>query len=97
MLFHFRKNIGELFVVHLHAVVQIDGDHLIGKMVQLLFEGARFRQLIAKRFQTFIELGAFCALRRFDCVFGVGDLRSIALLLLVYVIGANAREEVGCT
>ncbi len=38
VLLHFRQHVLELRVVHLYAVVQVDGYHLVGQVMQLLFK-----------------------------------------------------------
>ena len=38
-LLYFSQNILENCIIHLHAVVQVDGDHLVGKVVNLFLIG----------------------------------------------------------
>ncbi len=94
-LFYLCQHILELGIVDLNTVVQVDLDHLIGQVMQLFLVGNGLGQLILELFDALGQRDLLTALGRSQRVLGVGDLRAIALLLLVHIVGANTRQQAG--
>ena len=54
-----RQHILELGVVHLHAIIEVDGNHLVDEMMDLLLVRMNFRRLVVQRLQLLRQLHAF--------------------------------------
>ena len=91
---YLRQHIGKQLVVVLHAIIKVDLDVLIGKMMDFLFVLLNLKSLLL---ELLLLLGQLHALRSpgvFDGVREVGKLGAITLLLLVNVVGTHPGKKV---
>ena len=89
------QNVSEFCVIHLYAVVKIKGDHLVGEVVDFFFIPLQLQRLIFELCNALVELDAFGRSGGGKAVLRHLDLRAVALLLLVDIIGAHACKQVG--
>lgn len=90
----FCQHILEFGIVYLDAVVQVDGDHLVGQMVDLFLVGAQLGVLLLQCFQLLIQLHPLGGGRRRDSGLQVGNSGAVAALLLVDIVGADAGDGI---
>ena len=92
--FYLRQHIGKQLVVVLHAIIKVDLDVLIGKMMDFLFVLLNLKSLFL---ELLLLLGQLHALRSsgvFDGIREMGELGTITLLLLMNVVGAHPGKKV---
>ena len=88
-LLDLRQHIPELRVIHLHAIIQINGDHLVGEVVNLFLVGAQLIGLRGDLRELLLQLHALGGRGGGDALFEVGDGSAVAALLLVDVVSAD--------
>lgn len=91
---YLRQHIGKQLVVVLHAIIKVDLDVLIGKMMDFLFVLLDFKSLFL---ELLLLLGQLHALRSpsvFNGIREVGKLGAITLLLFMNVVGAHPGKKV---
>ena len=88
------QHIRELSIIHLHAIVQINGNHLVGEVVDFFLV---LPQLVCLGLQSVQALGQLHALGGggvIQSLLHVGDGGAVAALHLVHIVGADAGDGV---
>ena len=89
-----RQHIGKQLVVVLHAVIEVDLDILIGKMMDFFFVLLNLKSLFLELFLLLGQLHALRSTGVFDGVREVSELGAVALLLLVNIVGTHPGKKV---
>lgn len=91
---YLRQHIGKQLVVVLHAVIEVDLDVLIGKMMDFFFVLLNLKSLFLELLLLLGQLHTLRSTGVFDGVREVGELGAITLLLLMYIVGAQTGEKI---
>ena len=78
----------------LHAVIKVDLDVLVGKVVNLFLVLLQLCRLILELFLLFGQLHALGCAGMVDGVTKLGKLGAVTLLLLMYIVGTQTGEKI---
>ena len=94
ILLNLRQNVRKERVVVLHAIIEVDRDILIGKMMNFFFVFLDLQRLVLELLLLLGQLHPFGAGCVFQRVRKVGELGAVALLLLVNIVGTHPGQKV---
>lgn len=77
-----------------HAVIKVDLDVLVGKVVNLFLVLLQLGRLILELLLLFGQLHALGCAGVVDGVTGLGKLGAVTLLLLMHIVGAQTGEKI---
>ena len=92
--FDFRQHILKNGVVMFYTVVKVNGDHLVGEVVDLFLVGVQLGGLILAACQLLVQPGAFHRGSGGKAVCQVLDGGAVAALQFMYIVGADAGDGV---
>ena len=78
----------------LYAIIQVDLDVLVGKVVNLFLVLLQLGRLILELLLLFGQLHALGCAGMVNGVTELGKLGAVTLLLLMYIVGAQTGEEI---
>ena len=79
----------------LYAVVKVNGDHLVGEVVDLFLVGVQLGGLILAACQLLVQPGSFRRGSGGKAVCQVLDGGAVAALQFMYIVGADAGDSSG--
>ncbi len=89
-LLDFCQNILEYCIVLLYTVIQVDFNHLVSEVVDFLFIHPDLLRLCLERGKAFVQFHPLGGRRTVDALLQIGDRCTVAGLLLVNIVGADA-------
>ena len=89
-----RQHISKQFVVMFHAVIKVDLDVLVGKVVNLFLVFLQLGRLILELLLLFGQLHALGCTGMVNSITELGKLGAVTLLLLMYIVRAQTGEKI---
>ena len=70
----------------------VDLNHLVCQVMQLLLVANGLFELVVELFDALVQAHALAALGTSKGIVGIADLGTVALLLLMHIVGADASQ-----
>ena len=93
-LLNLRQHICKQGVVVFHAIIKVDRDVLIGKVMDFFFVLLDFKSLILNLFLLFGQLYTLRCRGMVNSICKVRELGAVTLLLFMHIVGTQSRKKV---